>query len=294
MSTREQLERIARSHLPEAVAERWIALIRPTLRLRPAGPEEAPAGRLGGVPAVPGDFAWPEWPGQGPLNLVASIDCGRLPAGCLDPALPSAGTLLFFYFDEGNRTSQEEFVPPVGTWDPETLAGARVVHVPAGVPVAVRGLPGGVDPYQEVPLAAEATVTGPDFSHPVFRDACRDLPEKDRAFLDDWSNGEAFGDALDERFQPPMHQLGGYAFPIQNPVETEVGFAHVPENSGDRAQRWKAAEEEGKRWVLLAQIDSDPAAGMMWGDAGMLYWLIRREDLAAGDFPAASFTWQCS
>lgn len=31
-------------------------------------------------------------------------------------------------------------------------------------------------------------------------------------------------------------------------------------------------------------------AGMMWGDVGTLYWLIRPEDLAARDFGASSFT----
>jgi uncharacterized protein YwqG len=33
---------------------------------------------------------------------------------------------------------------------------------------------------------------------------------------------------------------------------------------------------------------------MLWGDVGTLYWLIRPDDLAAGNFQASSFTWQCS
>jgi uncharacterized protein YwqG len=32
---------------------------------------------------------------------------------------------------------------------------------------------------------------------------------------------------------------------------------------------------------------------MGWGDSGRLYWLIRRDDLAAGRFEQATFTWQC-
>lgn len=39
--------------------------------------------------------------------------------------------------------------------------------------------------------------------------------------------------------------------------------------------------------MLLAQIDSDARTGMGWGDAGRLYWLIRREDLPAGRFERA-------
>jgi uncharacterized protein YwqG len=45
-------------------------------------------------------------------------------------------------------------------------------------------------------------------------------------------------------------------------------------------------------WALLAQIDSEPAAGMIWGDKGRLYWLIRRDDLSAGRFDAAVFARQ--
>ncbi|WP_254885968.1 DUF1963 domain-containing protein [Streptomyces sp. NA02950] len=45
--------------------------------------------------------------------------------------------------------------------------------------------------------------------------------------------------------------------------------------------------------MLLAQFDSDEDTGMMWGDGDVLYWLIRPEDLAAGRFEAAVFTWQC-
>ena len=45
---------------------------------------------------------------------------------------------------------------------------------------------------------------------------------------------------------------------------------------------------------LLAQIDTDDAADMMWGDVGTLYWLIRPEDLAARNFEASSFTAQSS
>jgi uncharacterized protein YwqG len=37
-------------------------------------------------------------------------------------------------------------------------------------------------------------------------------------------------------------------------------------------------------WRLLFQLDSDPNAGMRWGDAGMLYFWIERDALAARSF----------
>ncbi|WP_338117962.1 DUF1963 domain-containing protein [Streptomyces coryli] len=77
---------------------------------------------------------------------------------------------------------------------------------------------------------------------------------------------------------------------MQNPVEYEVahGFLGCDDWQDPRI------DEEAGRWVLLAQFDSEDAAGMMWGDCGSLYWLIRPEDLAAGRFERAMFTWQCS
>ena len=37
-------------------------------------------------------------------------------------------------------------------------------------------------------------------------------------------------------------------------------------------------------WQLLLQIDSDENAGMRWGNAGMLYYWIKRDDLKARHF----------
>jgi len=34
----------------------------------------------------------------------------------------------------------------------------------------------------------------------------------------------------------------------------------------------------------LLQVDSDPSVGMQWANAGMLYFWIRRQDLAAKRF----------
>jgi len=76
----------------------------------------------------------------------------------------------------------------------------------------------------------------------------------------------------------PLHQVGGYAWPVQGDVEYEIA-------GPDAGQP--------RDWIPLAQFDSDDAADMMWGDTGMLYWLIRPDDLAARRFDRAAFTWQC-
>jgi hypothetical protein len=87
----------------------------------------------------------------------------------------------------------------------------------------------------------------------------------------------------------PLHYLGGYAQPVQGPVELEVALQRL----GDRVSS-TAFCDEARRWTSLLQIDSDNAAKMMWGDCGSLYWVMRPEDIAAGRFDAAAFVTQCS
>ncbi|EHR49193.1 hypothetical protein SacmaDRAFT_0900 [Saccharomonospora marina XMU15] len=281
----------ARKLLPPAVAARWIALIRPALRLSPAYGNDTQVGQLGGVPVLPEGMGWPVWEGQGPLNFVASIDCGRLPRAVLDLPLPTAGTLNFFFFDDEPGTpGGREFWRKVGGWEPESLVrGSRVIYTPTTVPASERSTPGEIAPYDFVPLTAKPTMTGPDWLHPDFRAACADLSESDNAFAADWANRDALTGALHELTQPPRHQLGGHALPVQVAVELDVARADLGIRSGHREPSPDTVNREASRWTLLAQIDFDGTAEMAVSDLGRLYWLIRTEDLAARKFWAASF-----
>jgi Domain of unknown function (DUF1963) len=51
---------------------------------------------------------------------------------------------------------------------------------------------------------------------------------------------------------------------------------------GDERRAFERAARDS--WQLLLQVDSDDAAGMMWVDSGMLYYWIRKDDLAARRF----------
>ncbi len=83
---------------------------------------------------------------------------------------------------------------------------------------------------------------------------------------------------------------GGRPQSVQNPVETEVARAAL---GGELPWGDPRIAKEAGRWLLLAQFDSDDSAGMMWGDCGALYRMIRRDDLAAARFDRAMFAWQC-
>jgi uncharacterized protein YwqG len=109
--------------------------------------------------------------------------------------------------------------------------------------------------------------------------------------MGDPANSDPFRLALGEQATGPRHRIGGYAQPVQGSVEVDVAQVQL----GGRVEYTDPAlYQEAERWTLLAQIDTDAGADMMWGDCGALYWLMRRDDLTARRFHAALFTWQCS
>ena len=286
-ATREAVEQVAREHLPRDVAETWIRLLRPAARLRHADSGEPVVGQLGGLPTIPETVVWPTWTDHGPLTFVSSLNCAKLVSMGLDIALPREGALAFFYFDGQYDDAQSLVIFE----QPETLEGSRVLYIPADTTTIPRPCPAGIQAYPRVDLTAELVATYPNFEHPALIETFR-LPGEDRkSFLDNPVNDLTFMEALGELELGPVHQVGGYAHPVQGPVEYEVAMATL---GGKVASKDPALEQEARTWKLLVQIDSDEGAKMMWGDVGMLYWLMRPRDLTTRAFHAASFTWQCS
>ncbi|MEU8686331.1 YwqG family protein [Streptomyces sp. NPDC048611] len=279
-STADALHTLAREHLPHEIAERWIGLLRPGLRLEKAAEADRVVGQLGGLPELPENEEWPIWEGHGPLSFVASLDCAALPSAALDIVLPTDGTLAFFYFDG----QLDDGCAVVAPHEPDSWAGARVLYLPAGVRVTERTAPEALRPYPEVALTARVETTAPYSLHPAVYREFAPMPD-DHPVWD-----EEFEEALWDHFEGAEHRIGGHAHPVQDEVESEVARGALGSPPWDDPR----IEEEALRWVLLAQFDTDDDADMMWGDCGALYWLIRPEDLARRRFDRAMFTWQCS
>ena len=281
------LAEAGRLYFSPADAETWIKLLRPGFHLRALNEGDEPVAQLGGNPRLPADLAWPVWEGHGPLNFIASIDCARVPTKDLDIPLPESGTLLFFYYDGLGSSS-------VAYDDPDSVFnGTRVLYVPADAELSEVAAPEGTSPFSRLDLGGELIATAPDnenatliaaYGDPSDPVAYVDYPTTDPDGTGFWDDVSAF-----RRDNWPHHRVGGYSLPVQGAVEPEGAQAFHP---GKEQEAEAARKELATDLVLLIQIDSDPRVGMAWADAGRLYWMIRREDLAAGRFEKTTFTWQ--
>jgi uncharacterized protein YwqG len=274
--------------------------------------------RLGGVPDVPDGFQWPtRWRTRvrygdrieagAPLSFVAQINLAELPpVDGAETQLPTCGMLWFFY--------DARFL----TYDAEDADGFRVVYSEAGPDDLRRaevpegwGTSGDADPFEPfdpVVLAPRAELSLPS----PHADPERGLPLEDESELEAYHEMVERWDlvgvdaqvstASDEHptLPLPVHRIMGWPFLIQNDnMEAEceastrregvlgkLGDVVPAVTTGGSTEDEQRAFERAARdsWQLLLQVDSDDAAGMMWVDSGLLYFWIRKDDLAARRF----------
>lgn len=280
--------------------------------------------RLGGVPDVPEGFRWPtrrrtrvrygaHIEAGAPLAFVAQINLAELPPiDEAEPQLPAHGMLWFFY--------DARFL----TFDAEDADGFHVVYSEAGPDdlrrAEARALVG-EDPFEvfdPVVLAPRAELSLPS----AYADPERGLPIMDEDELEtyhelverrDLRGAEAHASTDDEglpTLPPPVHRVLGWPHLIQGDnMEAECeastrrgrgvlgrlgGAVRSATLGGSREDEGRAFERTARdSWRLLLQVDSDEAAGMMWGDAGMLYFWIRDDDLAARRFERVWCVMEC-
>ena len=275
--------------------------------------------RLGGVPLVGEGFSWPrrartrerygdEIRAGRPLTFVAQVNLAEVPpigpsGGVLD--LPRRGMLLFFCDEEslpyGGPDDSDAFCVAYLPLDPGDETETRLAEVPEGLVDAGDsgggwGMPGVVvlDALPELALPApfpdEVRAMGLSEAEADAYWRLTEELEREGARVPAWA-AEAAGAAR----YPPVHRLGGAPHEIQNRMEAECELVRRGEDPHalPYSRQQEVAEEANARWRLLLQVDSDDAAGLMWGDAGMLYYWIRDDDLAARRFERAWCVMQC-
>ncbi|UWP85288.1 YwqG family protein [Dactylosporangium fulvum] len=290
MRSDDDLVALARQHLPADVAERWLALRRPAVGLAPVpvGDVLTPVvGHLGGEPELPEDLPWPVAGDGLPLYHVASVDCGALPPEAAAMGVPARGRLVFFVdeglFDDAVRSDEEDdFNDELGALPPADAA--RLVHVPTGQAVRRRGTPERGNAYERIRLGAWIGATAPAPGHPTVRRTLGDAVTAPGHPLQSLRFAAALAGA------EPDHRLGGYPGALRHAVELDAAAAAL---GGDVGWRDPALHEEALQWRLLAQFDrSDPDIAWHGDDAVLLSWLMRADDLAAGRFDRAVFTFR--
>ena len=251
--------------------------------------------KLGGLPYLPHEADYPHDSQGRPLYLLAQINCAEVPPL---PDFPHRGMLQFFispyatlvhlwgldyhhpdrqdYFrvlyypevhtDPAAVQQDFAFLPPLPTppaamtWTQKLLGLFKkpALHLPFQYPCAMHFTAG----EQLVPLddaALHLSGAGvPDVDAGNWFDV-----------LDD-DFTEAYFDAIPHE----GHRLGGYAHHVQEDLR-------IVENSPYRD------------YVLLLQLDSDEANGMMWGDLGVCHFYIHPDDLRRRDFSRVLYNWEC-
>jgi hypothetical protein len=243
-------------------------LARPTLLLAPA---KAPVfSKLGGDPEMPEGLTWPDGE-KAPRAFLAQIDLTEVQANGGPTWLPAEGRFYAFY-DEWRAGFADEVrilfsaePPGPAAQPPLTLAQKwrfperRAAFLPFRSTPSLDWL--GVD-------LAELDVSDADL------DQLADAPDA------------PFGDEL-------QHRIGGYPSEIQGGemrLECEYLARGLEPEPGEPPLNIVRAS---RAWRLLLQIDSDPALGMNWGDAGRLYIFIRQKHAEAGDFSKTVTLSQC-
>ena len=251
--------------------------------------------KLGGLPYLPHEADYPHDSQGRPLYLLAQINCAEVPPL---PDFPHRGMLQFFispyatlvhlwgldyhhpdrqdYFrvlyypevhtDPAAVQQDFAFLPPLPTppaamtWTQKLLGLFKkpALHLPFQYPCAMHFTAG----EQLVPLDDAALhLSGAG------------VPDADAGnwfdVLDDDATEAYFAAVSHEG-----HRLGGYAHHVQEDLR-------IVENSPYRD------------YVLLLQLDSDEANGMMWGDLGVCHFYIHPDDLRRRDFSRVLYNWEC-
>jgi len=274
-----------REQLSEVGLTVWVdqllALDRESVRLRPqpvADPETIAIGgsRLGGEPDLPAATPWPEWRGM-PLSFIAQVELGEMP-GLSDQPLPTAGLLSFFY----------DAKQDVWGYDPAHLGAWRVLWSEPGDVLERRATPGTVPRdarYRPTPLAGTVEITHVGWDSAEIESLGMSSDELS-SYVE-----------IVEHDRAPIHRLLGHPEPIQNDMQLECQLVshglYCGDSSGYDDPRSIELGPGAVDWRLLLQVDSNDDAGMMWGDAGRLYFWMTKAAMERRDWASAWMILQC-
>lgn len=250
------------------------------------------ASKIGGKPYLPIDFVWPTFYNKEdgitrPLSFFCQINLSDVKKLDKEGVLPEEGMLYFFYECESLRWG----------FEPDDKDAATVIYFES-----IRGfhpveLPKELSKEYVIPEIAIQFTTRksyPDFEEfVVHNDTMCDFEEYDKIL-------KKLGVNVDE--DEEVHKLLGYANIIQDEMLTECETISRGLSLGDSMNYQNRSKEEEKEiqkhageWILLLQLSTITTNDFEWmfGDCGMLYFYIRKDDLAKRNFEKVHFSVQC-
>lgn len=286
---RSQLEAQIRLRLPSG-AEKVIESFEPGVRYYSAPEKELRVGasRFGGAPDLPPGHKWPHWEhptdGLRALRFFAQIDLAEVAASAPAPTgLPTAGLLSFF----ADFWMDEEEGGPRGIYGFDwEAAGSTVIYTPPYTPLERLEGPGF---GQGICLEPVPKWTWWGYDE---RELSRD-EETALQLIGEQYEEAAVGSRTGDAYGLGLHQVGGRPLYFQDPPAKYVvrGMAWVGPDQYDE-DRWQAVKDQVDDWRLVMQIDSDDRLGVMWADAGTLFWMAHKDDIAAGRWDKGQFSFQ--
>lgn len=252
------------------------------------------ASKIGGKPYLPSDFVWPTYTDNDenvtrPLSFFCQINLSDIKPYDKEALLPSSGMLCFFYECESMKWG----------FDAEDRGAARVLYIDTAhaTGLAPRDIPDDIPEEYVIPeiaLQFKARSSYPKFEEfELYSDLDPDWEEYDSVLAE-------LGVDIDSDSEE--HKLLGYADIIQNEMLTEAERVSRGLYCGD-AESYRNTPEDveveitrhATDWVLLCQLSTiaNEDFEFMFGDCGMLYFYIRKDDLAAMNFDDVHFSVQC-
>ena len=248
------------------------------------------ASKIGGKPWLPRDFEWPSFTDANegetrPLSFLCQIDLADVKRYDAEGALPDRGMLYFFYECESFRWG----------FDPEDNGCARVFYFENTENFAPNELPEGI--AEEYLIPEMAVKFKAQKAYPSYEEL--DL----YADIDcDWDDYDEILTRLGADTESEHHKLLGYADVIQSEMLTDCErvsrglYCGNPESyASTPADEEVDIQSSAKDWTLLLQLSTLTKGDweLMWGDCGMLYFYIRKQDLAKKRFENVWFSLQC-
>lgn len=275
MKTNDEIFAAAQRLLSADEASEYMRLSRPAARIGHAT-RKAGHSRFGGTPLMTAE--WPTWDDK-PLAFLGLLDLADFTGVETGLDLPPSGFLNFFYEAEEQQA---------WGYDPAHVDGWRAIYAEPGAAHEVVPPPG-TQSFDPVWLEVKQSVSVPDPGESVL-DQLRGRSADELHVLHEELQEEGWPSGT-------LHQVGGWPGIAQNPIWLECQLAangiYVGDSEGYADPRVADLEAGAVEWQLLFQVDTDDAAGWMWGDVGMLYFAIRQSDLERRRFDRTWMILQC-